>query len=80
MVNSIAEAIACRLIGHTICSMCGDCVECSLVVGINIESPGHMAHDKEHNKYRCNNTYMKLTKGGTELAHNADQVSEWWTR
>jgi len=69
-VEAIVEAIACKLSGHTICSMCGDCVPCNIASNDNFTSPGHIAFTESIPRYRCNNTYMER--------NDNDDIHIWW--
>ena len=75
-MNNIAEAIACKLSGHTICVRCGDCVECNTVEydpsqSVRFAKPGHLVYDDR--QYRCNTTYLRI--GGKPYTSS----TKWWS-
>ncbi len=72
--SRLAEAIACKLSGHMMCSMCGGCVDCTLAK--NYESPGHMKSGSV--RYRCNVTYLEISKSES-YGQTREEIKTWWS-
>jgi len=73
--KQIAEAISCKLSGHTICVLCGACVDCTIVE--SYESVGHI-RSAGLKKYRCNATYLQIV--GDSRNFTREEVKNWWSR
>jgi len=73
----VTEAVACKLLGHTVCPACGSCADCTSTRAGVTDAGTHRWLSDGHNSFRCNDTFKARKKGWWFLAGVPPKEATW---